>query len=454
MDARTDRYVPEAVEDDFVPKDAYLSQEFAQLEADRLWPYVWQLACRLEEIPEVGDYYTYDIVDDSIIVVRVSESEVKAYHNTCSHRGLPITQGTGNARGFQCRFHGWRYSLDGTCTEVIDRGDWKGALQDEAIRLKEVKVGIWGGAVFINMDLDCQPLEDFIRPVNEYCDKFEFEKLRYRWYKTVIMPANWKVVAEVFNEFYHVQQAHRQLLAFTDDYSASKGFGRHSKVWYTSNGAVPFSRSPRLAPKDVPDYRQLVLDFVENFNRDLMAMVTQRSYDATQRLRTEVPASASPQEVLAKWFQFQMEACEADGSGWPSELTPEYIERSGLDWHVFPNTIFLHGTVDGVLWYRVRPNGSDPNSSIFDVAALERFGPGKAPKLVREFLEDWRDTDWPLIYAQDFINLSHIQRGMKSRGFVGLRTNPLQERAISNFHRSLRRFLKDPKDHPDPESEA
>jgi phenylpropionate dioxygenase-like ring-hydroxylating dioxygenase large terminal subunit len=293
------------------------------------------------------------------------------------------------------------------------------------------------------MDPGCEPLADFLRPVDDYCAKFEFEKLRFRWYKTAIMPANWKTILEFFNEFYHVQQTHHQLLPFTNDYSNSDGFGRHAAMWYPATGALPLSRSPRLPPKDEPDFRNFVLEFVETFNRDLKAMVTERNFNAAQRLRSEVPATTEPIEVLGKWVQFQLEAAAADGSGWPAELTPEYIENSKLDWHVFPNTIYLHGFVDGVLWYRARPNGNDPESCIFDVWSLQRYGEGKAPPLKREFYRDWQDGEWPLIFRQDFSNLAEVQKGLKSRAFAGSRTNPVQERAISNFHRRLREFLRD-----------
>jgi phenylpropionate dioxygenase-like ring-hydroxylating dioxygenase large terminal subunit len=436
-------FSPDEVRDDFVPKDVYFSTDFARLEADNLWPYVWQLACRLEEIPKVGDFVTYDIVDDSIIVVRDSETSIKAFHNVCPHRGRRLTEGFGHTRQFVCRFHGWRYDLSGANTRVVDKEDWGGCLKDAEIRLREVKTDVWGGFVFINMDPDCEPLAKFIEPVDEYCAKFEFEKLRFRWYKTTIMPVNWKTILEFFNEFYHVQQTHHQLLPFTNDYSNSDGFGRHAAMWYPATGALPLSRSPRLPPKAEPDFRNYVLQFVETFNRDLKAMVTERNYLATQRLREEVPADAPPMQVLIKWVQFQMEAAQADGSGWPEGLTPEYIERSKLDWHVFPNTIYLHGFVDGVLWYRARPNGRDPESCIFDVWSLQRYGPGKAPPLNREFYPNWQDGDWPLIFRQDFANLPEVQKGFRSRGFNGSRTNPVQERAISHFHRVLREFLRD-----------
>src|SRR3546814_12855609 len=70
-------FSPDEVRDDFIPKEVYYSAEFARLEAEHLWPYVWQIACRLEEIPKVGDYVTYDIVDESIIIVRTDATTVK-----------------------------------------------------------------------------------------------------------------------------------------------------------------------------------------------------------------------------------------------------------------------------------------------------------------------------------------------------------------------------------------
>ena len=435
-------FPPDEVRDDFVPKEVYYSQDFARIEEAKLWPFVWQLACRLEELPSIGSYVTYDIVDDSIIVVRVSDTQVKAYHNSCPHRGRQLTQGCGRTPNFICPFHGWHYDLNGNNTRIVDAGDWGDAFKPADVHLKEVQVGTWGGFVFINMDPNCEPLATFLQPIDEYCSKFEFEKLRFRWYKSAIMPANWKTILEFFNEFYHVQQPHNQLLPFTNDYSNSDGFGRHGAMWYPATGALPLSRSPRLAPKEEPDFRNFILDFVETFNRDLKAMVTERNYLATQRLRDEVAATAPAVEVMNKWVGFQIEAAMADGSGWPEGLTPEYIDRSKLDWHVFPNTIYLHGFVDGVLWYRSRPNGHDPDTCIFDVWSLQRYGPGKAPPLKREFYADWRDGDWPLIFRQDFANLAAVQKGLKSRGFAGARTNPVQERAIVNFHRTLREFVR------------
>src|SRR5580698_7610293 len=113
--------LPQEPLDPFIPASHYTSRAHAELENERLWPRVWQVACREEDIPQVGDFYTYDIVDDSIIVVRTSPDEIKAFHNACSHRGRRLTAGCGHTTRFHCRFHGWQFGLDGKPRHVVDR---------------------------------------------------------------------------------------------------------------------------------------------------------------------------------------------------------------------------------------------------------------------------------------------------------------------------------------------
>src|SRR3546814_6438776 len=98
-------------------------------------------------------------LDESIIVVRSSETDIKAFHNVCPHRGRQLTEGCGRTKMFKCRFHGWEFDLDGNNTLVIDRKDFGPELTDDRIRLKPVKVDTWAGFVFINMDPDCESLD-------------------------------------------------------------------------------------------------------------------------------------------------------------------------------------------------------------------------------------------------------------------------------------------------------
>ena len=437
------KYPANEVRDDFFPKADYVDREFHELEKTNLWPKVWQTACRADEIPNNSDYIVYDICDDSVIVARGSDGQIRAFHNFCTHRGTQLTEGKGNARQFVCPFHGWRFGTDGRCIKVIDRQDWGQCLSSEDIDLVPVKVGEWAGFIWINMDPDSQPLEAFLEPMKAMCDLFEFEKLRPAWYKSTIVPANWKTTLGAFTEFYHVQTTHAQMLTYTQDYSVSRAMGRHGWISYAGSQGVPIGRSNRLPPKEVPDFRDHLFEYAEQFKDCLKAMQTERAYQATQRLRTEVSADATPQEVLGKWGQFIYEAAIETGAGWPENLTPEYVADSGFDWHVFPNTAFLHPAIEAVLWYRIRPNGDDHKSSIMDVWSLERFAPGTEPLVGREFHEDWRDGDYPLIFEQDFLNIPKVQRGMMSTAFKGGRPSPIQERAVSHFHRTLRQFLDD-----------
>ncbi|MBW8755492.1 MAG: Rieske (2Fe-2S) protein, partial [Sphingomonadales bacterium] len=113
---------------DRIPVAAYVSADYVRLEKERLWPRVWQMACREEEIPRPGDYYTYDIADESISVVRRQDGAIAAYHNVCPHRGRRLTAGCGRTAKFHCKYHGWQWTLDGKPAEIVDREDWGGSL--------------------------------------------------------------------------------------------------------------------------------------------------------------------------------------------------------------------------------------------------------------------------------------------------------------------------------------
>jgi len=201
--------------------EAYLSEEYARAERDKLWVKVWQQVGRVEELPQIGDYLTYEILDDSLIVVRTAPEEIRAYYNVCSHRGrrlIDTPPGARDARGrgrqFVCGFHGWRYNLAGQNTHVPEREDWPCGLTSENTHLKEVKVGTWGGWIWVNMDPDCEPLRDYLEPAATLLDPFQLENMRYRWRRWLVFDCNWKVALEAFMETYHVPYTHPEFMKF------------------------------------------------------------------------------------------------------------------------------------------------------------------------------------------------------------------------------------------------
>ena len=150
--------------DGFLPKERYTTPEFMDLEFERLWPRVWQIAGREEELGAPGAFIEYPIGDESILVVRTAGGEIAAFHNACRHRGTRLVDGCGSfANGeIRCPYHAWTYGLDGHLEHVPDREEFAGLPPD--LGLKTVRVECWGGFVFVNMDLEAEPLLDFLDP--------------------------------------------------------------------------------------------------------------------------------------------------------------------------------------------------------------------------------------------------------------------------------------------------
>lgn len=425
-----------------VPAENYISADFARREAEFLWSRVWQMACREEEIPKVGDYYTYDICDQSVIVIRVAADEIKAYHNVCPHRGRTLTEGCGHAARLLCKYHGWSWKIDGTIAKVIDRHEWaEEDLTDENLNLVPVKVGRWSGWVYVNLDPDAPSLEDHLAPAKEFLDPFDLGGLRYHWRKSTILNCNWKVALEAFNEGYHVQTTHSQMLRYFDDWTQSYAHGRHSHFGYWESMPMG-SRSPRLtggAPTE--DIRPGIRDYMEDMAATLNAGSSVQTVHAARRVEQEVPPGTPAMEVLMKFGQFIYEHAISLGCKWP-DISAEQMQKAGIDWHLFPNQIMLMGPT-GLLGYRSRPAGNDPDKCIFDVYSMQRYAEGQEPTDVQvEWSQEHADKDfWGLILTQDFANVCEVQKGMKSKGFKGARPNPRQEIAVLNFHRALTEFM-------------
>ncbi|MFP6816609.1 MAG: Rieske (2Fe-2S) protein, partial [Pseudomonadales bacterium] len=146
----------------FVPVSRYTSREFYDLEVEKVWKRVWQMACHEDDLPEVGDFVPYDIAGLSFLIVRTATDEIKAYYNACLHRGRKLRENRGKAATeLRCPFHAWTWNLDGSLRQIPCQWDYPG-LKPEEQSLPEVKVGLWGRFVFINPDPDCEPLEDFL----------------------------------------------------------------------------------------------------------------------------------------------------------------------------------------------------------------------------------------------------------------------------------------------------
>jgi phenylpropionate dioxygenase-like ring-hydroxylating dioxygenase large terminal subunit len=422
------------VRPDFVPVDAYVLREYVELEKQRLWPKTWLLACREEEVEEVGDYVTFDIADESILILRSDKDTVGAFYNVCQHRGRRLKDDySGNAgKQLVCGFHGWRYLLSGEVLHIVDEQDWAACPQFEKdkLGLKPVRMETWGGWIFVSMDPDIEPLADYLGPIPRMNAAVELEKLRIAWHQAVVVPCNWKVVVDAFNESYHAFATHSRVETPTGGYT--KAYGRHGSF------TVPFLGD---VPDEYGDIRKGLLTLNRWQVAEAHCMSTKESLRAAEIVQ-DLPEGTSNAAIYDRWLEMLGQFVREKGAEWPAGLTRQAISGNHTDWHIFPNSTFVP-TPDATLWHRMRPWGDDPAMCVWDIWSLDRLPPG-TPRAQRQFFPTaaaYKGQN-PFL-EEDFSNMEAVQKGMLSRGFEGGRTSPLQEISVSNFHRTLYDYLHD-----------
>jgi len=424
--------------------EAYISPEYARAEAEKLWSKVWQQVGRVEEIPRVGDFLSYEIMDDSIIVARTAENTLRAYYNVCAHRGrrlVDIAPGEHDARGsrkqFVCGFHGWRYDIEGNNTFVPEREDWNCKLTESNDRLTSVRVDTWGGWIWINLDPAAEPLRDYLEPAATLLEHFELEKMRYRWRRWVEFDCNWKVAFEAFMETYHVPYTHPEFTNFGSFLGWARSQGKHSNIGYDAPKGMEENQA-KLRVGGGADAR-ISTATLQNFTWENANTNTTRTLvDVANRLVDELPEGTPSDQVLRYWLDTARAEDQARGVDWP-KVDPETVAKSGTAWQIFPNFQIGHA-VNNMLCYRFRPLGSDPDRCIFEAAVFELFPEGQAPET------EWihtpvGDPGWRTVLPQDFDNMAAVQQGMKSRGFSGAKPNPYRERSVVNLHHNLARYM-------------
>jgi nitrite reductase/ring-hydroxylating ferredoxin subunit len=423
--------------------EAYVSEEYARAERDRLWRKVWQQVGRVEDLPKVGSFLTYDVLDDSILVVRTGPDTLKAHHNVCLHRGrrlvdapAGVKSACGHRKSFVCGFHGWTYDLDGGCIHIPEQQDWHGALTPQNTHLAPVNVDTWGGWVWINMDPDCEPLRDYLEPAASMLEPFNLQNMRCKWRKWLHFQCNWKVAMEAFNETYHVATTHPQFNKFSNFRGWAQAHGKHSNIGYDAPDDLGETKSkirlgsgdPRISTAEMQVYT------LEETN----ATTTKTLVDAARRLVDELPEDTPADQVLAHWLSTARRDDAARGVIWPT-IDPDHLAKSGTAWQIFPNFQIGQGLTTA-LCYSARPHGYDPSSCIFEASCYELYPEGQEPQTEWVYMAP-DHPDWRTVFPQDFSNMAAVQQGMKSLGFKGTKPNPYMERSTVNLHRNLAKYM-------------
>jgi len=242
----------------------YTDPAFYALERERMWKRSWLLAGRDENFDGPGSFRRFDRTGSPLLIVRGRDGTLRAFFNTCQHRGAPVVRADcGVAQRLRCQYHSWTYDLDGRLLQVPDRRDFQG-LDESKRALKAIRCEVYDGWVFVNEDPEALSLEHWLGPVAAEWSPLRGRELRAHGTRSKRVPANWKIVADAFLETYHVRTIHPQTVAkLLDHRGAAMGlfpFGHSRMVTPKWEAAVARQRAASKLLPDIPGLDPLFSD--------------------------------------------------------------------------------------------------------------------------------------------------------------------------------------------------
>lgn len=192
-----------------LPAWLYNDPEFFAVETARVMRPSWQVVCHISDVPNIGDYHTFDFLGESILVVRGEDQKIRAMANVCRHRGSRLVDGpSGCARKLVCPYHAWSYELDGRLTGVPMRGTYP-SLEMEKLTLPAIDCEIFQGFIFVRLEGDGPSVAEMMAPYLSQIEPYRFEEMRAFGRVTLRpRPVNWKNVADNYSDGLHIKVAH------------------------------------------------------------------------------------------------------------------------------------------------------------------------------------------------------------------------------------------------------
>lgn len=406
----------------------YFSKEEAALEWEHMWMKSWAFAGLAQDVPEVGDYFRYDLGKESFIVTRVAPGDggIKAYYNVCPHRGNRLVRsefGHANPKhGFQCDFHGWKFSIDGRNAGIRDEEVFRPEVIADRPGLTEVSCDVWNSLVFVNPDpKPAKTLLEHLDVIPQHCKDYDFSRFRVFRDLNYCWDANWKTALEAFIEFYHADDVHPELLTMTAT--------RDCQYDLYNNGIS-----------------RMIIE-VGNVN----SRVEDRGpvTDALKNLVSVYGGDVNKYKDLKGW-EFKSALVDTKRQ-WGKKHGYEFFDKLTDvqitdDWNyfVFPN-ITLNIFADSILLQAFRPHPTDPSKSYYNAITLclpvsdeqtpvfdlneFNFGPPgwKGDERPARFVpKDMEELGYVL--AQDAKRVPEVQKGIESAAFKGARLSESEAR--------------------------
>ncbi len=208
---------PEAIPVPLIPTERYTDPAFYALEMERIFHRTWLFAGHESEWPESGSYRQFDRSGSPLVVVRGTDGELRAFYNSCRHRGAPVTRDAcGTSKRLTCQYHSWSYDTEGVLRAVPDQRSFAGIDKDE-LGLVPVSCETWEGWVFVNEDADAAPLIDQLGAITTLMADIDGPSLRSVERRVHRVEANWKLMVDAFLEVYHIRTIHPESAALLYD---------------------------------------------------------------------------------------------------------------------------------------------------------------------------------------------------------------------------------------------
>lgn len=324
---------------DFAPIDASdnFDPEYYELEKEAVFKRSWLYMGRTIDLPRKGSYFTRELegLGYSIIIVRGMDDRVRAFHNICSHRGnqlvwddVPNQEVKGSCRQFTCKYHGFRYGLDGEIAYVHNALEHEGLNADD-LKLPEIHCDVWADFVYVNFaETPPQTLQDFIGPDLWRLEKYPFDKLTEHHRLEAVVNSNWKLFVDAFAEFYHVPYVHASL-----NNPQAKG---------VAGDKIPFM---------VPHFQKLG-------KHRMMS-------SGGQFANTAGRGNLASQDVFQATIHGPFDPPDIGDIGEFSN--PGNLDGWGMDmWQMYPNSVIMTWSRNTLVMYQYWPIGPDKHQFIFD----------------------------------------------------------------------------------------
>ncbi|MEM7612627.1 MAG: aromatic ring-hydroxylating dioxygenase subunit alpha [Pseudomonadota bacterium] len=415
----------------------YYSREFMEQETNKLWPRVWLLAGVTSDIPEDGDYFTFEIGREQMIIVRQEDDSIKAFHNVCPHRGNRVClNDRGSAASFTCAFHGWRFGVDGKLESITDEETFDPRVVAHRPGLSEVRCDTLGGIVFVNMDGKAPPLKEYLGLPEGYIEMYEVDKMKVIHHVRSAWKANWKIGVDAFYETYHLPHVHPQTQGVMEDFS--------------QNDLYPNGASRMIVPICTKSHRVEDQDSVDPYQAFMLAEVG---------IDPET-FSGTAQEVREAVQQAKRERARAAGLAHYDNFTDNQLTDSWAT-GLFPNVqMGMHP--EGVFIMRFLPDADDPELFYYETMILYRPVDDPNYKVpawmgLPEGIDASGENRPEVIHVpvgvlpdlgevldQDAELLPVLQKGVRSRGFRGALYCE-QEQRVRHFEAEVERYINEEK---------